>query len=52
MKTQTFENDWSRDLSPSPLSFEKSKMEVIDVVFNWYLADLNNVFYTCAVQGW
>ena len=44
LKTQTFENDWSCDLSPRPLSFEKSKMKDIDrectVVFNWYRAPI------------
>ena len=46
LKTQTLENDWSCDLRPSPLSFEKSKMEALSTenvffyFFYWYLAPI------------
>ena len=31
LKTQTFENDWSCDLSPSLLAFVKQRVEDIDI---------------------
>ena len=65
LKTQTFENDWSCDLSQSTC-IQNTKMEnihrerivvfigvslLLSLIVNWQLNNLNNVFYTCAVES-